>query len=264
MPFIVPLHKAQARFPEYSFIKALTPYIVEGTDLSEVLKLGKQWAVKKTALFFVELCNGLYALRLSNVVHRDLKPTNIRVRPNGTPVIIDFGLARHLDQPGLTRTSKGAAFGTPLYFAPEQFIGTKYDIDHRTDLFALGILLYQALVGRHPFHHPRSSLMRMEHLTTEDTEGRRGKTLRERASVFLRVLSSAASDLAQASDPRVSADQAITILETANNLHEQIKSTRIVLADSTNVYQANQHDAMSIDAHIVSAINLRRIICCPR
>jgi serine/threonine protein kinase len=84
-------------------------------------------------------------------VHRDLKPSNIRVRADRSPVIIDFGLARHLDLPDLTRTAEGAAIGTPLYFSPEQFRGTKHDIDHRTDLFALGILVYQALVGRHPF-----------------------------------------------------------------------------------------------------------------
>jgi serine/threonine-protein kinase len=66
-------------------------------------------------------------------------------------VIIDFGLARHLGLPDLTLTAEGAAIGTPLYFAPEQFVGTKRDIDHRTDLFALGILIYQAITGNHPF-----------------------------------------------------------------------------------------------------------------
>jgi serine/threonine protein kinase len=93
----------------------------------------------------------LGALRAESIVHRDLKPSNIRVRQDGSPVIIDFGLARHLGLADLTRTSDGAAIGTPLYFAPEQFTGTKRDIDHRTDLFALGVLLYQALVGHHPF-----------------------------------------------------------------------------------------------------------------
>ena len=81
------------------------------------------------------------------------KPENIRVRPDQTPVIIDFGLARHLGLPDLTQTSLGAGIGTPIYFAPEQFDGTKHDIDHRTDLFALGILIYEAITGESPFFH---------------------------------------------------------------------------------------------------------------
>src|ERR1019366_6588709 len=104
--------------------------------------------------FFAALCDGLSALKQEGIVHRDIKPENIRVKPSGAPVIIDFGLARHLSLPDLTQTVEGAAIGTPLYFAPEQFDGTKHDIDHRTDLFALGILLFEALTGEHPFYRP--------------------------------------------------------------------------------------------------------------
>ena len=101
--------------------------------------------------FFAQLCDGLSALRAKGIVHRDIKPQNIRVRPDGTPVIIDFGLARHLGLPDLTHTLQGARIGTPGYFAPEQFDGNKRDIDHRTDLFAVGILLYEATTGEAPF-----------------------------------------------------------------------------------------------------------------
>jgi len=110
---------------------------------------------------FAPLCDGLEALRRVNVVHRDLKPQNIRLRPDGSPVIIDFGLARHLDLPDITLTIQGAQIGTPCYFAPEQFEGTKRDIEHRTDLFALGILLYEALVGSHPFWQPGMSMQEL-------------------------------------------------------------------------------------------------------
>ena len=94
-------------------------------------------------------------MKEKDIVHRDIKPANIRVRPDGSPVIIDFGLARHLMLADLTNTSDGAAIGTPRYFAPEQFDGTKHDIDHRTDLFALGILMYEALTGEPPFYSPK-------------------------------------------------------------------------------------------------------------
>jgi serine/threonine protein kinase len=130
---------------------------VEGTDLSEQLGSSQGWSRPRASRFFAAVCDGLDALRAINVVHRDLKPSNIRVRPDGTPVIIDFGLARHLSLPDLTSTAEGAAIGTPAYFAPEQFVGTKHDIDHRTDLFALGILLHEALLAVHPFYVPEMS-----------------------------------------------------------------------------------------------------------
>ena len=126
---------------------------IEGEDLSAKLIPGKPWSSKAVAEFFSLLCDGLFAMKEKEIVHRDLKPANIRVRPNGAPVIIDFGLARHLKLPDLTLTVAGAAIGTPRYFAPEQFEGTKHDIDHRTDLFALGILIYEALTGESPFYH---------------------------------------------------------------------------------------------------------------
>jgi eukaryotic-like serine/threonine-protein kinase len=155
------VHPNVVRFKEYTFYA--TPHfkrhhIVEefiaGQDLTGELIPGQLWARKRTADFFAPLCDGLAALRAQGVVHRDLKPSNIRVRPDKSPVIIDFGLARHLHLPDLTNTSDGAAIGTPLYFAPEQFEGTKYDIDHRTDLFAIGVLMFQALTGQHPFYNP--------------------------------------------------------------------------------------------------------------
>ena len=124
---------------------------VAGTDLADILHPGQQWLRPDASVFFAALFDGLTALKELNIVHRDLKPSNIRVRPDGSPVIIDFGLARLLNEPDLTSTSAGAAIGTLRYFSPEQCRGTKHDIDHRTDLFASGVLLYQALVGNHPF-----------------------------------------------------------------------------------------------------------------
>ena len=149
-------HPNVVRLREYTFSsKAGTPlhYIVEdfieGTDLAD--QLGKKWPLPQVAKFFAQLADGLHELGKRGVVHRDLKPHNIRVRVDGSPVIIDFGLARHLHLPDLTATAEGAQIGTPAYFAPEQFRGTKHDIDPRTDLFALGVMLYQATIGSHPF-----------------------------------------------------------------------------------------------------------------
>jgi serine/threonine-protein kinase len=124
---------------------------IEGSDLSEYLKDGQAWSLDKIASFFLPLLDGLAAIHDIRIVHRDLKPSNIRIRNNMEPVIIDLGLARHLDKIDITKTEQGATIGTPAYFSPEQFIGTKHDIDHRTDLFAVGILMYQLAVCHHPF-----------------------------------------------------------------------------------------------------------------
>ena len=225
MPFIVSVEEAIKLFPQYRFVKALTPseqkaaflvqdkngeslclkiispeyeldrlkrelialqrlnhpnivrlkeytyssrpgnvlhYMVEefidGDDLTDLLGPEKKWSPEKSASFFLDFFEGLSELKKVNIVHRDLKPSNIRVRKDGKPAIIDFGLARHLDLSDLTRTEDGAAIGTPKYFAPEQFNGTKHDIDHRTDLYAAGLLMFETLVGLHPYWTPGISI----------------------------------------------------------------------------------------------------------
>lgn len=152
-------HQNVVALVEYTFsskpdekLHYIVEEFIEGADLAEHLEPGVPWELERVAHFFAQLCDGLDALREARVVHRDLKPHNIRVQLDDTPVLIDFGLARHLSLPDITNTEDGAAIGTPAYFAPEQFTGTKRDIDHRTDLFALGVLVYQALLGRHPFY----------------------------------------------------------------------------------------------------------------
>lgn len=133
---------------------------IEGSDMTSML--GQAWDLSNVISFFSQLCDGLEALRKTHIVHRDLKPSNIRVRTTGEPVIIDFGLARILNLPDVTATIEGARIGTPIYFAPEQFIGTKHDIEHRTDLFALGTLMFYAITGTHPFFIANMTMKELE------------------------------------------------------------------------------------------------------
>jgi len=108
---------------------------------------------RKAVLLLRELVNGLSILWSMNIVHRDLKPDNILITSNGSPKIIDLGIARLLDEESLTKTYALSGPATPPYAAPEQLLNRKAIIDIRTDQFNLGIILVQLLLGGfHPFN----------------------------------------------------------------------------------------------------------------
>ena len=106
-----------------------------------------------------QAARALHAAHVAGVVHRDVKPGNLMLTPDGQIVVLDFGIARELDgqAPALTRT--GDVFGTPAYMAPEQIEGLPADA--RSDVWALGVVLYEALLLRAPFREPtREALYR--------------------------------------------------------------------------------------------------------
>jgi eukaryotic-like serine/threonine-protein kinase len=111
------------------------------------------------------LCAPLAFLHGEGIVHRDLKPGNVIVRPDGIPVLVDFGLIAETDT-GLGREKASAdhlAAGTPTYMAPEQISGTQ--VDARADLYALGCVLYELLAGRPPFTSTSAVGLAVAHLS---------------------------------------------------------------------------------------------------
>jgi serine/threonine protein kinase len=119
---------------------------VEGKPLGALF--GK--ADRKSLLELIEkAARGVGAAHAKGVVHRDLKPDNILVAPDGQPKVADFGLA-HVADSTLELTRAGTALGTPLYMSPEQVSGS-LELTPRTDVFALGAVLYEALTGTPPF-----------------------------------------------------------------------------------------------------------------
>lgn len=99
----------------------------------------------------LSLAEALSHLAHRGIVHRDIKPENVMYRADGTPVLVDLGIARHLDESSLTQDWLTRGPGTPAYAAPEQLVNDKHLIDWRTDQFSLGISLSIALLGMHPY-----------------------------------------------------------------------------------------------------------------
>jgi serine/threonine-protein kinase len=127
------------------------PYIameyLEGYTLRQRLDVEGKLEVKEAVDIAVEVLSGLQYAHDHGVIHRDVKPENIQLLPDGGVKLTDFGIARLTFEP--TLTIDGQVFGTPSYMSPEQVIGK--EIDARTDVFSAGIILYEALTGIKPF-----------------------------------------------------------------------------------------------------------------
>jgi formylglycine-generating enzyme required for sulfatase activity/tRNA A-37 threonylcarbamoyl transferase component Bud32 len=122
--------------------------LVKGRPLSAILAEGR--AIRKDLIRMLEqAARGVAAAHEKGVVHRDLKPANILVSDSGEPKVGDFGLA-HLSEGATVLTRTGSTLGTPLYMSPEQVEGRVKDISARTDVYALGAILYEILTRRPP------------------------------------------------------------------------------------------------------------------
>jgi len=131
---------------ELDNVKFITMEFIEGQDLSSLAK--ERLPFEKSADIIFQVCTALDAAHAEGVVHRDLKPQNIMIDKTGRIIVMDFGIARTMEH-GAGMTNTGALIGTPDYMSPEQVMGEH--VDSRSDLFALGIIFYQLLVGQLPY-----------------------------------------------------------------------------------------------------------------
>lgn len=125
---------------------------VEGKTLRDLI--GGKFKLRNIILNSIQLCDALSAAHAVGIIHRDIKPENIMIRKDGYAKILDFGLAKLTDVGQQTMrdfaaTSKGVIIGTPAYMSPAQISDEK--VDHRTDLWSSGVVMYEFLTGKNPF-----------------------------------------------------------------------------------------------------------------
>jgi len=137
----------------------ITMEYVAGEDLRSFLRRSKQLALGTAVSIAEQVCEGLAEAHRLGVVHRDLKPGNIMIDKDGNARIMDFGIARSPQGKGMT--GEGAIVGTPEYMSPEQVEGK--EIDPRSDIYALGVILYEMVTGRVPFEGDTPFVVGVKH-----------------------------------------------------------------------------------------------------
>lgn len=152
---------------EIKGIRYLTMAYIEGKPLSSYVSEDKPLSAKQAAVVVRKLALALHEAHALGVVHRDLKPDNVMIDKTGEPVIMDFGLASKVENRNSTRlTQVGTLMGSPGYMSPEQVSGDPEAVGPKSDMYSLGVILFELLTGKLPFEGSLTSVL-TQILTTE-------------------------------------------------------------------------------------------------
>jgi serine/threonine-protein kinase len=166
----------------------------EGLTLRERLD-GGQFSIPETLRLAADLLDALDHAHSYGIIHRDVKPANVVMSSEGA-ILLDFGIARAVIASGTDQlTRSGIAVGTSTYMSPEQ-ITALADIDHRSDLYSMGCMLFECLAGQPPFHHRNEAVVLQLHLTqtAPDVRTLRSDTPAELATGISKALAKAPKD----------------------------------------------------------------------
>ncbi|MDR3626563.1 MAG: serine/threonine-protein kinase [Ignavibacteriaceae bacterium] len=143
-----------------------TPYLVtgliDGQSMREIVRTSAPMPPEEAISLIRKIADGLAHCHDHEIIHRDLKPENILITSDGQPIIIDFGLALTKGAHRVTYANLSAAAGTPDYMAPEQIEGHRGD--QRTDIYALGVMLFELLTGNPPYTGDNNMVIMAQHL----------------------------------------------------------------------------------------------------
>jgi hypothetical protein len=153
----------------YEFgVQGIVPFIVQellsGEDLDRIIAREVPLPVAEKVRILIAVAGALDFAHGTGIVHRDIKPGNIRILDNGVVKIMDFGIAKSLDST-TSITKDGTTVGSTGYMSPEQIVGES--VDGRTDIFSLGVVAYELLTGRKPFQHEKLFLLLEQIVKTE-------------------------------------------------------------------------------------------------
>jgi tetratricopeptide (TPR) repeat protein len=147
-PSIVPIYNVG----QFNGMPYVVSEFIEGVDLSALVSPSGCLLASDAARIIAEVADALSFAHAAGVIHRDVKPSNIMIKPDGHAVLVDFGLARSIADDGEASLSiVGTIVGTPSYMSPEQAEGRLGEMGPATDVYSLGAALYAVLVGRPPF-----------------------------------------------------------------------------------------------------------------
>jgi serine/threonine-protein kinase len=189
------------------------PYIVfeyiQGRTLKRRIQEEGRLPVDEAVAYAIEIGRGLIAAHARKLVHRDVKPQNVLIDPDGRAKVTDFGIARSLEQKGMTAT--GRVLGTTDYVSPEQAMGE--DVDERSDVYSLGVVLYEMLTGDVPFQAETQVGVAMKHVNEPmpDVQAKRPEVSAAVAAVV---------DRSTTKDPR---DRYGTVAEMVRDLEQTLE-----------------------------------------
>src|SRR6266516_3076590 len=165
------------------------PYIVfeyvEGKTLKDRIRRMGRLPVAEAVAYAVEIARALGYAHQRHIVHRDVKPQNVLIDPEGSAKVTDFGIARSLQEEGLT--ADGRVLGTTDYVSPEQALGQ--EVNGQSDIYSLGVVLFEMLTGEVPFHGENQVAVAMKHVREDlpDIQVRRPEVSATLAAVLDRM-----------------------------------------------------------------------------
>jgi len=222
---------------------------IEGQTLTDI---GKNMPLKRALDISIQIADGLAAAHEKGIVHRDIKPDNIMVRKDGLVQIMDFGLAKLQGASRMTR--EGTTLGTVGYMSPEQVQGL--DTDHRSDIFSLGVLMYELLTGELPFKgvHETALMYEIVNVDVAPPSSVNNEIEPELDRIILECLEKELGERMQTAN-QVSAD-----LKRYKRESGRQRTTRVTAAQAIRKTSQKQIPAESFDSEPMTVSNRSRIV----